>query len=57
MATSIPKFNSTRIFLMRIFKDNMYVPLLPAYVDDRQRRITCAVEGTQYMQRHMWEGM
>jgi hypothetical protein len=43
---------------VRIFEDNVNFPLLPAYVDDLQTKITDAVkEVTPDMLCHAWEGI
>ena len=43
MATPVPGFNPVRLFLMGFVKDTVFVPPLPANIQDLRNRITAAV--------------
>jgi hypothetical protein len=56
MSTSIPRFNSSRIFLWGFVKDKVYFPYLLANIYDLRARFAGAVaEITPDMLRRTWE--
>jgi hypothetical protein len=58
MATTFPRFNSARFFLLGFINGKVYYPPLPAYADDLSARITGAVtEVAPEMLRDTREGI